>query len=459
MNRNVKIIFAVVFALSLFSMYAKPKKSRAKDSAPEVQTKKTAEAAPVYKIEVKENNPEIDSAKKRGFCFEVLSDEQVLQLEKGKKISWAYNWGTNPQDKKDGSSSKRIGASGAQIAYFPMLWGDLSGERKLREYLKDNPQVKYLLGFNEPNLTQRVGGCNLTPKQAAEIWPTLEAIANEFNLALVSPAMQYSGDALSDGKIYGTPESWLDEFIKEYGALYGGKKPRMDYIALHCYMDWPGAQVDFYCRHYSQMYGLKVFLTEFCAWENQNKQLNEMWQTQSMAQKIESMDQDECVAGYAWFMADGNYGVLPWNSFFKGKASPELSLAGLVYAYLSNSSGEEFFAEGKEISVCSYVRSSNYEKEKKAPYGFPWKFLENDDAQYKEEFPLALIFARRQYAEYQIDVPQKGSYEIQARYKLNGNWQTQSVQTVELDAGKQTINFSYESGGKLPVAWIKFIKK
>lgn len=451
MNRSVKVVFAVTLSAFAFSMYAKPAKSSAK---------KTEEKDPVYKVEAKENNSKIDSTKKRGFCFEVLSDAQVIQLENGGKVSWAYNWGTNPQDKKDGSSSKRIGGRGAKIAYFPMMWGDLSeSEEKLRVYLKANPQTEYLLGFNEPNLTQKVGGCNIPPKRAAELWPMLEAIAAEFNLALVSPAMQYSGEALSDGKVYNTPESWLDEFIKEYGAMNGGKKPRMDYLALHCYMDYPGSQVDFYCRHYSKMYGLKIFLTEFCAWENQNKQLDEMWQAQTMAQKIEAMDQDECVAGYAWFMADGNYGALPWNSFFKGKTSPELSLAGKVYAYLSNSSGEEVFAEGKEIPVCSYVRSSNYQRAENAPYAFPWNFFENDDLQYEREFPLALTFGRKQFAEYQIDVPQNGSYEIQARYKLNGQWKTQAVQTVELEEGNQTIRFSYESGGKVPVSWIKFVKK
>ena len=126
MNRSVKVVFAVTLSAFAFSMYAKPAKSSAK---------KTEEKEPVYKVEAKENNSKIDSTKKRGFCFEVLSDAQVIQLENGGKVSWAYNWGTNPQDKKDGSSSKRIGGRGAKIAYFPMMWGDLSeSEEKLRVY-------------------------------------------------------------------------------------------------------------------------------------------------------------------------------------------------------------------------------------------------------------------------------------------------------------------------------------
>ena len=48
--------------------------------------------------------------------------------------------------------------------------------------------MKYLLGFNEPNFKNQA---NMTPAQAVEVWPRLEAIAEEFGLGLVGLAVNY----------------------------------------------------------------------------------------------------------------------------------------------------------------------------------------------------------------------------------------------------------------------------
>lgn len=405
-----------------------------------------------------ESGGAIDIKKKRGFCFEKVSDAQVDALTSGGKIAWAYNWGTNPQS-KNASSSKKIGAG--EVAYFPMLWGGVDGEKDVRAYLDANKgTVKYLLGFNEPNMSGNDGGCSMLPKTAADLWSRLEKIAEEYGLSLVSPAMTYSGATLSDGKVYNTPESWLDEFIKEYKAK-NGKEPRMDYLALHSYMMWAGSVNEGYANKYAEMYGRKIFMTEFCSWwDNEGKENSEAVQVQEMSQKIEAMDQNPNVAGYAWFMADGNYGARPWNSLFKGKTSSELSLAGKVYAYLGNTAGRKF-APGEEIPVYEYTTSSNYEKSGGQNNGYKkqWKAIsENTDGQSKDTVQFVLTFQTGNYANYAVDVPEDGEYKVTVRQKPKNSGEWKSVSSnADLKKGAQMLKYTADE--EQTIAWIKFEKK
>ncbi len=402
---------------------------------------------------VKEGYGDGDIAQKRGFGYNNLSDAQVNALTSSGKVTWAYDWGATPNE-----SNNIIGAG--QIAYFPMLWGDLKAEQELRDYLNANKgKVKCLLGFNEPNLTWNDGGCQMLPITAAIYWPTLEKIAEEYDLILISPAMQYSGAKLSNGKVYSTPESWLDEFIKEYKKRNDGKAPRMDYIALHSYMMWPQAVNEGYADKYAKMYGRKIFMTEFCSWwQDGGPDNSPEVQVQKMSQKIEAMDQNPNVAGYAWFMADGEYNERPWNSLFKDKTSSELSLAGKVYAYLGNTKGKRFKA-GDVIPVYEYTTSSNYDRSKgDKGYENPWNGIsENDDAQSKDTVQFVLTFQEGNYANYSVSVPEAGEYKVTVRSKaVNGSWQDTET-TAALQAGAQMLKYTADS--ECTVAWIKFEKK
>ena len=190
------------------------------------------------------------------------------------------------------------------------------------------------MGYNEPNLGGSVGGSGITPKQAAADWENLEAIAEEFGLALIGPALQYSGETLSDGKCYGSPEKWMDAFIAEYQALHDGKSPKVDYFNLHCYMNWPSA-LEWYVENYYKMYGRKIYLTEFCAWEYNNGGQNESMenQTSSMKEKVAFMDSYSGCAGYAWFMSHGQTSAIPFNSIYEAKGA-DGTLTSLGKAYL-----------------------------------------------------------------------------------------------------------------------------
>ncbi|MBD5440928.1 MAG: hypothetical protein HDR33_07925 [Treponema sp.] len=393
-----------------------------------------------------------DTTQKRGFGYNNLNTAQVDALSQGKKVTWAYNWAITPD------SSNSIGSG--EVAYIPMIWGGSFDETDLRAYLDANKgRVKCLLGFNEPNMGGNEGGCYMLPKTAAELWPKLEKIAEDYDLYLISPAMTYSGATLSDGKNYGTPESWLDEFIREYKKRNDDKVPRMDYIALHSYMMWAGSVNEGYADKYAKMYGRKIFMTEFCSWwDNEGKDNSEAVQVQEMAQKIEAMDQNPNVAAYAWFMADGEYNKRPWNCLFKGNNSSQLSLAGKVYAYLGNTKGKRFNA-GETIPVYEYTTSSNYNRAKgEKGYDNRWKAIsENDDEQSKKDVQFVLTFQKGNYANYAVNVPAAGEYKIIVRSKVgSGEWQNRET-TAASEAGAQTLK--YTADNEHAVAWIKFEKK
>jgi len=100
-------------------------------------------------------------------------------------ICWYYNWGLSPQ-----GNVTNVGPA-LDMEYVPMCWNGGFNETTLRNYLNAHPGVKYLLGFNEPNFSSQA---NMTPQKAAEAWPKLEKIADDYGLQLVAPALNFSGE-------------------------------------------------------------------------------------------------------------------------------------------------------------------------------------------------------------------------------------------------------------------------
>ena len=285
-----------------------------------------------------------NSDNKRGLCFEKLNEAEIKVISES-NVKWVYNWGTHPSDAEDALLQKY------GVLYIPMQWGSPSAQNlaELRTYYTNHPECKYLLGYNEPNLGGSVGGSGIPPKKAAQDWDKLEAIADEFGLELVGPALQYSGEKLSDGKIYSTPKAWMDAFISEYKKLHDGKEPRFDYFCLHCYMNWPAAQSG-YVKEYVGEYGKKVWLTEFCAWEYNNGGQNESAakQKESMIEKVNFLDSYEGADKYAWFMSSQHTNDIPFNSLFP-KVGSDGSLTSL---------GESYFYLGMENSASILLESA-----------------------------------------------------------------------------------------------------
>lgn len=354
---------------------------------------------------------------KRGVCWDEktlsFSESPMQLLAPG--VSWLYNWGTTPKNPS-------VVGPGHDIEFAPMCWNGNFNETVLRNYLTSHPGVKYLLAYNEPNISGNSGGCSMTPAQAANAWPRLEKIADDFNLKIVAPALNFSGDNVG-GRVYNTPYDWLEEFLKLC------PNARFDYLCLHCYMDYASAVKWFATEYfYKDIYSadnqrnypnlvnylrnheeLPLFLTEFCAMGNDFRQ-NGMkpsvdLQIDHMTQKLQYLEQSDKVAAYAWFMANGNAARSPyWSLLQTNRSTSDLSEVGKVYVHMSAFDKKKYYKPGETIMAKDYIDASINDQQV--------KLRSNSDNASAAEIPLQVEFQSSAWATYQLDLPSDGEYSI-----------------------------------------------
>ncbi len=360
---------------------------------------------------------------KRGLCYNDLNSAELSQLKKS-GVRWGYNWAGSEENPEIG---------GDDFAFMPMIWGGGKDFEEMYEraekYLASHPEAEFLLGFNEPMMKNQYGGCDLTPGEAAVLWVRLENLAEKYKVALVSPALTWGFEPLTgDGKIYGAPEEWMNAWFSEFETLYG-RKPRFDYLALHSYMDYPSAVV-WFCNHYSEYFQKPVLLTEFCAWDsdqNQTPHKSLQGQISSMTQKLEALEANENVAGYAWFMSHAAVDKVPFNSIFKEKgADGALTELGKIYLTQCSLDKNRRFTAGEVIPAYCYVSSSNYnttvgEKgEDGVRFNTPLGLALNTDKKTEKTIALEIgDFTSRRFADYQVRIEETKSYRLTLRYQAD----------------------------------------
>ena len=250
---------------------------------------------------------------KRGvsFNFNQLPDLPLLSPY----ISWDYNWGNTPMD----DAAAWFDAN--EMDFCPMCWNGNYSADKIRAFVAAHPKTKYLLAFNEPNLTDQA---NMTPSKAAELWPPVVALAKELNLKLVSPAMNYGTLAG-----YSNPIKWLDEFFSQPGVSIND----IDAIAIHCYMSSPSA-VQGYIEMFEK-YNKPIWMTEFCAWDPAPS--GYPTQMDYMCAVLNYMESRPSVQRYAWFMPrmSGKVESVPYNQLLTHDYPAELTELGKMYCYFS----------------------------------------------------------------------------------------------------------------------------
>ena len=246
---------------------------------------------------------------KRGVGYGHHSPEDMAIMSRG--ISWWYNWGTTP-DLAIKDTYQNYG-----VEYAPMTWGGNFDEAALRTYISTHKDVKYLLAFNEP---QFVDQSNLTPTQVAALWPTVEKIADDYGLKIVSMALNFCGNCVKDpsGNPYYTPWVYLDDFLKICPTC------RIDAISIHAYMPSVGG-IQWYVNQFKK-YGKPIWLTEFCAWEAATTLQT---QEQMMTSVLDYLETDPSVQRYAWFIGRSN--GHPYNSLLDYRQSGVLSELGDMY--------------------------------------------------------------------------------------------------------------------------------
>lgn len=180
---------------------------------------------------------------KRGLAYDIANVADLAAVASG--VSWWYDGTVVPN-----AALTSAEVSSAGMEFVPMLSSGTFDAAAVRAYYAAHPTVQYLLVMNEPNVTSQA---NLTPAQAARVWPTYEAIASATGVKLVGPAMTWGTMAG-----YADPAAWLDAFYAAYRAANDNRAPRIDALAFHWHDYGLGKQLD-----RLRKYGKPFWVTEF----------------------------------------------------------------------------------------------------------------------------------------------------------------------------------------------------
>lgn len=279
---------------------------------------------------------------KRGISYNIPSQEDVKALGEG--LSWYYNWGNTPSD--DESILNAIETY--KLDFIPMVWGRAIDKDRLRAFYQKNPQVKYILGFNEPNFTAQA---NIGPKEAASRWYQIEEIADEFGLKIVGPAMNYApsnGAVTENGVTYTDPFQYLDAFFDACPDC------KVDYLAAHCYMNY-SSSLKWYLDQYKK-YGKPIWLTEFCAWESN---VTQSLQKNYLVEAVNCLESDPDVGRYAWFIGrTSKTGEYPYMQLL-GRSAGQLTDLGKIYVNMSAFDKDYYYKPNDTVPAKNYVEVSN----------------------------------------------------------------------------------------------------
>ena len=250
---------------------------------------------------------------KRGVAYDLADPADFAALSPG--VSWWYNWSSQPNNSTPTNYNSKY-----NMDFYPMLWNGNFNAASVTSYLQANPGIKYVLVLNEPNLSSQA---NMTPQQAAQLWPQYEAISRQTGVKIVGPAITWGTMAN-----YQDPVAWLDAFYAAYQSANNGNNPQIDYLAFHWYDYGLSSQLDRLDK-----YNKSIWVTEFANWHSQNDgaQITTLAEQQAqMTDMVSTCETRTDVFRYAWFT-----GRLSPDSHFTSLLGASGQLTGLGTTYLS----------------------------------------------------------------------------------------------------------------------------
>ncbi|MCM1518050.1 MAG: glycosyl hydrolase [Pseudoflavonifractor sp.] len=318
-------------------------------------------------------------SEKRGLCFNNLSKADIELLEGS--TSWMYNW----SNRLNGDSELLRTST---IEYLPMIWsgpkdGTAMSEASVLEILDRNPEAKYLLGFNEPNLTDQA---DMTPQQAAISWPNIVSACRKRGVKIVSPAMNWGTKAG-----YSDAVKWFDEFFEIVGL------ESVDYIAYHAYMPNATAVMNDLAR--LKKYGRPLWLTEFCAASGSITN-NVTTQVNFMVPMLIALEQDPDVFRYAWFKERGSNNWAAISVLERIGQTAAYTTLGKIYAAIPTFDPEYYHQVNDVFPATQFIDWST---------GMGMDVVEGVSPD------VALVNlgdTRNQYITYQVEIPEAGDYTL-----------------------------------------------
>ena len=382
-------------------------------------------------------------SEKRGIAYGNHSEADLAAISGG--LSWWYNWYHQPDSKVAGVYQNY------NMDFVPMTWNNSFNEAGMRAYYAAHPEAKYLLAFNEPNFTAQA---NMKPSQVAAAWPRLEAIAQDFNLEIVGPAVNWCGDCVTeDGVKFTNPYAYLDTFLSICPDC------KVDYIAVHNYMCYTGA-LSSYIDGFKK-YGKKIWLTEYACWDQSNITLT--MQKNLMKGSIDYLENDTMVFRYAWFTGNRS-GAYPYLDIYAPQSGKLTELGQFYVDYKAFVPDTNYFA-----TVPVRIEAEHYSKMKGISTEAVTDFDGVDNVGWIDP---------GDWLEYNIDIPATGDYYIYFRISSNaatsiilkidgqnsdtlivpysGGWQSWKTLglVTELPEGKHSL-MAYAPSGNFNLNWIR----
>lgn len=243
---------------------------------------------------------------KKGCCFAAREKSPWLKYTKALKPSWLYTWNI---DQPEGLPD--------DIEFCPMVWGGGNKEKvkarlqRISELVKQG-QVKYLLGFNEPDKKDQ---SNMTVEQALDLWPLLM----DLDVPLVSPSCAHPD------------REWMLDFMQGVQR----RKLRVDYIGAHSY-GGPNPQALLRrMEKVARTFRRPVWITEFAVadWKAKSLKQNKhspLQVAQFMQNVIPALNASPYIARYAWFSGQPNHKALGNSALFDNQGN--LTPLGRLYA-------------------------------------------------------------------------------------------------------------------------------
>ncbi len=399
--------------------------------------------------------PSQGKSAKRGVCtnFRISTMPELL----GSGVSWCYNWSHNPLSEDRWAMLKANG-----MVCLPMVWNAGYSESNIATFLAHDPAANYILAYNEPNLKDQA---NMTPAQAATVWPDFVSMAKRLGMKIVGPAVNYG---TLEG--YGDPVTWYDEFLTYPGVSLDD----IDAIALHCYMP-NGEAVKNLMIHKFYKYNKPLWLTEF---ENGDAATAEA-QASFCQETCTYLEADPRVERYAWFMDNTgsnntrpHFPLITLDESGVGGEPTHVTDIGRIYIGLSSFDKDHWYPVDVNIPAEHYTGQVIEETAGEETWGPYVKTQITDD--FYSDLEISNLTGDA-WVEYNIDVPKTSKYRIDLRYyslidavvniqcpgaisgiaTLSGveQWTTAGVE-MALPAGHQTIRISVPQGN-LRLNWIR----
>ncbi|NJO90295.1 MAG: carbohydrate-binding protein [Chloroflexia bacterium] len=250
-----------------------------------------------------------------------------------------------------------------------------------------------------------------------------------------------------NGTTYTDPFEYLDDFFAACPDC------RVDYIAVHCYMNTVSA-LQWYIGEFKK-YGKPIWLTEFAGWESNGNINNLDDQISFMMGAVDFLETDPDVFRYSWFIGRGG-GIANYPYIDILGANGALTELGKVYKQMPVHDADKVIDIPARIEAEEYNTMSGILLEKtKDENGFAnVGYIDAGDwLEYKINVPAddnyAISFRVASTKNSTINILFDGTNKLTQNFGNSGGWQTWTTanNNVNLTKGAHTLRLQAVTDG------------